>query len=101
MFDRAANDYVVVELKHREAGYGATTQLISYMSMLRKQRADQECRDVRGILLVGSIDTEQREQFAVLAEDHRIQLATYALELTVSVLAASSSGFDSAEVLAL
>jgi len=87
LFDKRANEYVVVELKHHEAGYGATTQLISYMAQLTKQRADKEGRGVRGMLLVGSVAIEQRNQFALLAEANRIQLIRYEIEFETEVIA--------------
>ena len=87
LFGKKANEYVVVELKHHEAGYGGTTQLISYMAQLRKQRADKEGRGVRGLLLVGSIASEQRDQFATLSESNPIQLIRYEIQFEIEMLA--------------
>jgi hypothetical protein len=91
LFDKKANEYVVVELKHHEAGYGGTTQLISYMAQLRKQRADKEGRGVRGMLLVGSIASEQQDQFATLSETNRIQLIRYEIQFDTEMLAPEMS----------
>ncbi len=91
LFDKKANEYVVVELKHHEAGYGGTTQLISYMAQLRKQRADKEGRGVRGLLLVGSIASEQRDQFATLCESNRIQLIRYEIQFETETLVSEAA----------
>jgi hypothetical protein len=85
-FDRRADEYVVVELKHEDAGDGAASQLVSYMIQVQEQLADRQGRKVRGILIVGSVSRDQIATFETLASQYTIQLLTYQLNIQVDTL---------------
>jgi len=50
-------DYVVVELKKSKAGSSIIDQISRYMGWVKKNMAEKEGRDVRGIIVVGKKDT--------------------------------------------
>ncbi len=75
----ANGDYVVIELKRAESGYKVVGQVLNYMGWVKEKIAEEEGKQVRGMIVVGRADKTLRSALKpvsdkIILKEYRTQL---------------------------